>query len=134
MDIITLGRFVSEPSIYNGIITHATHILPTGLGHMFPMLCPNLRDFLARCMAHHEELRPSLAEMLVVAQGHAQRDASSFAPYHERETDEAIQGALSQVVYDAPPEEPEEQQRRARRRNNIRRLIRRPIPARIWRH
>lgn len=116
-------------SRYNGIWTYATEILPTGRGAQYPMLCPRLRDFLARCMAADVARRPNLAEMVVVATEETNRGPLTYAPYDARETDEAIEGVSRLLVFDAHTAASGQEALRPGPRN-VRPGV--PVPFRIW--
>ncbi|RYP45664.1 hypothetical protein DL768_008008 [Monosporascus sp. mg162] len=89
-------------STYKGIQTMATEILPTEDGHKYPMLDEELRDLLVRCLAIQPDNRPRLREMLQMVETAVKtKTAGEFAPYHTRETDEAIKNTLQLLVYDA---------------------------------
>ncbi|KAI1502180.1 hypothetical protein F5X99DRAFT_408360 [Biscogniauxia marginata] len=95
-------RLHNAKSQYKGIETVATEILPHGQGARYPTLDPELRDFLARCLATDEANRPSLEEMLRVTENAVQtKNAQSFAPHEALESEVAIGDVLQRVLFDA---------------------------------
>lgn len=127
VEIISQNSASTNVVLYNGIATYAGEILPTGNGFKYPMLCPALRDFLAYCLAIDVEFRPTLTDMFVVASGQVNSSPATYAPYEARETDEAIEGVLQQLVYNGVSE-PEVQQAGPRDDN----AARFQVPAPIW--
>lgn len=94
--------------IYNGIETHAFPILPPSVGrrrHLpLPLLDPDLRDIVVRCMAKQAADRPTLPDVLRVADNAVRtKTAASYAPNDARETDDAVAEVVRRIIYDAPP-------------------------------
>lgn len=91
---------------YKGIETHAFSILPPlgGQQHPLPLLDPDLRDMIARCMAKQEGDRPTLPELLRVVENAVRtKRPATYAPNDARETDDAITEVVRKIIYDAPP-------------------------------
>ncbi|KAK7754922.1 RNA-splicing factor [Diatrype stigma] len=105
-------RLLRNTTTYNGIETHAFPILPSPTGqkspnYLLPLLDPDLRDVIARCMAKQEADRPTLPELLRVAENAVRtKKAASYAPNGARETDDAIAEVVRQIIYNAPPPPP----------------------------
>lgn len=106
MIVLTTSSSVLTTSTYKGIATRATEILPDGNGHLYPALDPELRDFLALCLANDARYRPSLAVALQTAEAGTAKVAESYGPYVRRETDEHIAMVLQILIYDSETEEP----------------------------
>ena len=106
MIVLTTSSSVLTTSTYKGIATRATEILPDGNGHLYPALDPELRDFLALCLAADARYRPSLAVALQTAEAGTAKVAESYGPYVRRETDEHIAMVLQILIYDSETEEP----------------------------
>lgn len=106
MIVLTTSSSVLTTSTYKGIATRATEILPDGNGHLYPALDPELRDFLALCLAEDARYRPSLAVALQTAEAGTAKVAESYGPYVRRETDEHIAMVLQILIYDSETEEP----------------------------
>ena len=99
--IARTGIPVLHTCMHDGMLTHAEMIVPEGNGDHFPMLCPVLRDVLALCLADNAEERPSLEVLLPIVERQAKRNAATYAPYEARETDEAIEGLVRLLLYNA---------------------------------
>ncbi|KAK9415686.1 putative Protein kinase domain-containing protein [Seiridium unicorne] len=89
-------------SMYRGFETLATEILPHGDGAKYPTLDPELREFLARCLATDEALRPGLQEMLQTTHdAFHNKTASDYAPNEALESDDAMKSVIKTLLYDA---------------------------------
>ncbi|KAK6076690.1 hypothetical protein SCUP234_07085 [Seiridium cupressi] len=89
-------------SMYRGFETLATEILPHGDGAKYPTLDPELREFLARCLATDEALRPGLQEMLQTTHdAFHNKTASDYAPNETLESDDAMKTVMKTLLYDA---------------------------------
>ena len=106
IELMTSQSSMLTISTYKGIATRATEILPDGNGHLSPALDPELRDFLALCLAADARYRPSLAVALQTAEAGTAKVAESYGPYVRRETDEHIAMVLQILIYDSETEEP----------------------------
>ncbi|KAI0835626.1 hypothetical protein F5Y06DRAFT_275901 [Hypoxylon sp. FL0890] len=103
--LITKNR---EPNIralgvYNDDFTLASEIVGPDNDEKYPLLDPDLRDLLARCMSTTRESRPGLQEMLRTVENAVKtKTPESFhftvAPF---EADAAIKIFLQRLVYDA---------------------------------
>ncbi|KAI1384834.1 uncharacterized protein F4822DRAFT_416397 [Hypoxylon trugodes] len=83
--------------------TMAIEIALGGNGENYQWLDPELRDIICQCMAGQQNYRPSLRELLYVAQRAVQTKTSEAFPFGQRvnETDQAIKMWLQHVIYDA---------------------------------
>ncbi|XXG93903.1 hypothetical protein Hte_000153 [Hypoxylon texense] len=99
LGLIATRRVAMRHTTYQGYKTQATEILPHGNGDKYPTLDPDLRDFLARCLASNVKDRPDLADMLRTAE-----DAVRANKYADVETDEAIEAVIQELIYDADME------------------------------
>ncbi|KAI1774025.1 kinase-like domain-containing protein [Hypoxylon cercidicola] len=102
IDLITRQqlRISTWITSYNGFETRATEILPHGNGWQYPTLDPDLRDFLARCLAHKQQDRPDLSTMLRIAEDAVRTKTAEAYPGKADETDEAIHKLLQEYIYD----------------------------------
>lgn len=78
----------SRTAEHNGIRTLATEIVPKGNGAKYPTLDPELRDFLARCLAWKAEDRPDLSTMLTTAEDALRARTAAASTDSTDETDE----------------------------------------------
>lgn len=88
-----------------GFSTKATEIMPEGNGAKYPTLDSDLRDFMARCMADEPGNRPSLAEMLEIAEAAVRNKTPETFEDSELETDRAIRDIIQEYIYDADDDE-----------------------------
>ncbi|OTA60662.1 hypothetical protein K449DRAFT_435053 [Hypoxylon sp. EC38] len=101
---------ITTTTMYNDTSTKATAILPPN-DKKYQQLDPDLRDFLARCLASEVYNRPNLQETLETIENALRTKTPETFPFNiaPSETDDAIKGFLQKLVYDADdilPEEP----------------------------
>ncbi|KAI0838059.1 kinase-like domain-containing protein [Hypoxylon sp. FL0890] len=95
---VRISAWISD---YQGFETRATEILHHGNGAKYPTLDDDLRDFLARCLADEERDRPTLANMLEIAENAVKNKTAAAYPGQAGETDEEIRNLLQRFIYDA---------------------------------
>ncbi|KAI0449111.1 hypothetical protein F5B21DRAFT_63700 [Xylaria acuta] len=95
------------PTVYNGIETTATQILPQEGNDRFPLLDPALRQLVVEGLAVREDLRPSIQDMFDRTKAGMEKDARSYYPEPRNilnpgpEDDVVIRRMFEQLLYDA---------------------------------
>lgn len=91
-----------QHAVYKGIDTMAVEILP-GSGTDYPLLDPDLRDLVVRCLAVDPAIRPGLDVLFRTTRDAVMdKDPESFGHNELLETDEEIQRVLQGIMYNSP--------------------------------
>ncbi|KAI1317010.1 kinase-like protein [Xylariaceae sp. FL0255] len=102
--LITFRPLGNEPVIYKGSETRAGKLVgQNGIEpHPFPWLDPELRDILLRCLYLDIENRPSLREVLDIAEAAVLEKTATSFPNPVEETDEAVADFMQEFLLDVP--------------------------------
>ncbi|KAI0977066.1 kinase-like protein [Xylaria arbuscula] len=102
-DLIERETMRERVAEWRGKRTHAGILLPDPSGNdPYPLVDPELRDLLARCMYENGKDRPSLVELLNITSRAVLTKTPEMFPDPTRETDAAIRQFWQELIYDAP--------------------------------